>query len=271
MAKLSFLLILFFISSCSSTRKDEDYGLSVKMRDKLFNEQSILEELTETKDQLFLRYTPNKCIKDWTKNVESLKQKLKRTVDNKVRQMLWFNLGNCYILIGENKLAMYYYDLVLGLGLNNKRVDSSIYFNMGQIYENANKDFLAYSYYQLAKEKGDKGRLSLFKLAVLEFKQAEYSLSNKYLSDLRRYYPKSDVINFLIGINYFHLGRKRSYLNKVLVQLDEKSVSKVLLLMAMDFSEGKNLKSLEADLGELDLKLSIHKQFRNYLLGQLER
>ena len=139
------------------------------MRDRLHLEQGIVENYKLDKDQLFSSYTPGKCLTNWSKNVEGLKEKLKITTENRNRHNLWYELGTCYLLVGENKQALYYYDLVLGLNLNNKKVNSAIYFNLGQIYENSNRDFLAYSYYKLANENGDRGRLSLFKMAILEF------------------------------------------------------------------------------------------------------
>ena len=269
MAKLA--LILLFITGCATQKKDEDYGLSIKMRDSLFAEQSFFASLKSSKDPFFLNYTPSKCLSGWSKRVEVLKQSLKKTVNSKERQNIWFELGNCNILVGDYKSALYYYDLVLGLNFKTKKINSAIYFNMGQIYENAEKDFLAYSYYQLAKDNFDKGRYSLFKLAVLEFEQAEYTISNKYFTELLRYYPQSEVIHFLLGVNYFHLGRKREAINKVLNKLDEKSVSRILLNMAFDIADSKNMENLEADLKNLDVNFKVHQDFKRYLLNTLER
>ncbi|MCB0745260.1 MAG: hypothetical protein KDC67_15230, partial [Ignavibacteriae bacterium] len=103
------------------------------------------------------------------------------------------------------------------------------------------------------------------------FEQAEYTISNQYLFKLQRYYPQSNLVNFLIGVNYFHLGKKAKVLNKVLNKLDEKSASRILLAMARDYSAHKNLKNLEADLKNLELNFPIYKEFKSYLLKQLER
>lgn len=263
--------MFLFLQSCASQKKDEDYGLTIKQRDKLFLEQNILESYKKENDQLFTNYASTTCAQNWPKTIEELKQKLKTSTKNTVRHDLWFQLGNCYILVGEKRLAMYYYDLVLGLKLGNKKVDSAVYFNLGQVYEEAQRDFLAYSYYKLSLENGDVTHLALFKLAVLEFEQAEYTESNKYLIELQRYYPKSNIVNFLIGVNYFHLGKKPDFINKVLSKIDEKSHGRILLAMAMDFSEKKNLKNMEADLKNLELNFQIYKDFKSYLLYQLER
>lgn len=263
--------ILLILISCSTVKKDNDLGLTVAQRDKYFAEQNHLEMLLAANDQLFLSYKPEGCVQDWTKYVTPLKDRLKKVVDDKQRYKIWFELGNCYILIGEYKKAIYYYDLVLGLNYKNKVVDSSIYFNLGQLYEMYNRDFLAYSFYQSALESRDKRHYSLLKLGMLEYKQAEFVKSNQYFQQLQRYYPGSDLVRFFIGVNYFHLEKKDQLINKVLTKLDEKSPSRVLLVMALDIAEKKNLKQLEADLRNLDLSLSLHKEFKSYLLALLER
>lgn len=271
MAKIINFLILIFLISCATSKKDEDYGLSVKMRDSLFFQQGVFDELQSSKDHLFVRYESSQCLKNWTPTVESLKKKLKHTQKVKERESAWFELGNCYLLVGKYKLALYYYDLVLGLNLNTKHINSAIYFNMGQIYENAEKDFLAYSYYQTSLAQGDNSHLSQFKLGVLEFERAEYTNSNKYFLELLKYYARSDLVRFLVGVNYYHLGKKDLLRNKVLNRLDEKSVSRILLSMALDIDDPKKIKSIEADLKNLEPKLKMHKDFKSYLLSKLER
>jgi hypothetical protein len=140
---------------------------------------------------------------------------------------------------------------------------------MGQIYELNGQHSLAYSYYENSYKNDDPSSLSLFKLAILELKQREFRLSIKYLNILHKRYPKSNLVNFLIGVNYFHLNEKSAVINKVLPRLDEKSVSKVLMAMALDLNEDKKKKSLEADLSNLDVVFSMHQEFKQYLLGRL--
>lgn len=271
MAKIINFILLMIITACATAKKDEDYGLTIKQRDILYKELDILESYKKENDQLFEKHVPTTCSQNWSKSIEELKKNLKVSKNEKERHDLWFQLGNCYALVGENRLAMYYYDLVLGLKLNNKKVDSSVYFNLGQIYENAQKNFLAYSFYKIALENDNANHMARFKLAILESQQAEYSESNKYLIELQRYYPKSNVIQFLIGVNYFHLGKKADFINKVLKKIDEKSHGRILLAMVIDYSENKNLKHMEADLKNLELNFKIYKDFKSYLLYQLER
>ena len=258
-----------FLISCASTKNKNEEPLSVSMKNNLYSTQDKFENILKTKDPIFLSLKKNTCINNWGKEVFLLKKKLRTIKKNSEKTEIWFKLGNCYNYVKDTERVIYYYDLVQGSGTKDTRMLSVIYFNMGQIYELNGQHSLAYSYYENSYKNDDPSSLSLFKLAVMEFKQREFRLSIKYLNILNQRFPKSNLVNFLIGVNYFHLNKKTVLINKVLPRLDEKSESKVLMAMALDLSEEKINKSLEADLKNLEVEFSMHQEFKQYLLGRL--
>jgi tetratricopeptide (TPR) repeat protein len=255
--------------SCATTKSRDEETLTVTMKNNLYSSQDKFENILKTNDPVFLSLKKNTCINNWGKEVFALKKKLRTIKKTSEKVDVWFKLGNCYNYVKDTERVIYYYDLVQGSGTKDTKLLSIIYFNMGQIYELNGQNSLAYSYYENAYKNDDPSSLSLFKLAILELKQREFRLSIKYLNILYKRYPKSNLVNFLIGVNYFHLNEKSAVINKVLPRLDEKSVSKVLLAMALDLSEGMKKKSLEADLSNLEVVFSMHQEFKQYLLGRL--
>lgn len=269
MARIILILGFLALASCASNKKKDEMAMTIAMKDNLFASQNKFENIIKTNDPLFLSTRKNSCIKNWGKEVFKLKKQLRKASKDHERVRIWFNLGNCYNYVKQMEQSFYYYDLVLGSGTKDTKLLSVIYYNIGQIYERSGQLTLAYSYYENANKNDDPSSLSIFKLALLEFKQGEYRLSIKYLNQLAKRFPKSEIVRFLLGVNYFHLNEKESIKNKVLPRLVEKSESRILLNMALDLNNKKLSKSLVGDLENLEVDFKLHRDFKEFLLGKL--
>ncbi|MBT4792904.1 MAG: hypothetical protein HON90_15115 [Halobacteriovoraceae bacterium] len=271
MARIALVLFALLLASCSSTKEVKSVPMSATLKAKLYANQNLVESISSLKDKVFVGYENKYCLMNWGEAVYKYKDELRRTSKTKRRIKLWFDLANCYNYVGDFGKSLYYYDLIQGVGSTNQKMLSMISFNIGQILELNHQDVSAYSFYQDSLKKGDKSRLSLLKLAFLDYKQHEYEQSLKHLNKLRKYYPRSNLVNFLIGVNYIHLDSKSENINKVLKRIDEKYVGRNLLAMALDVTNKKFAKDLEVDLKNLDVEFKLHIDFKKYLLSRLGR
>lgn len=272
MARIAYLVLSFILVACATSKNNKDEEiLDVDMRNNLFSTQNNFENIISQKDELFFSMENSSCLNNWVKGVKKYKDRLKKTTKNKVRADSWFHLGNCYNYVNQYNLALYYYDLFISSGVKDNQKYATMYFNMGQIYEKKRQIKLAFSYYKNSLNYGDATKLSLFKLGMLSFKENEFNKSNTYFKQLGKFFPKSSMVKFLVGVNYFHLNSKELLHNKVIKRMDEKSVGRIMLSMASDLAIGKNKEKLETDLKNLDVTFSLHKQFKSYLLRNFGR
>lgn len=270
MARINLVLSLIFLFSCATNKKKEDL-LDIKKREELFSNQRNIDNLLKMKDVLFATVKSKKtCTQNWLKTVESYKQSLLGLKTDKKRVRIWFKLGNCYNFVGDYKRSMYYYDLVLSQRINDTNILAKLNYNIGQIYELSGQLDIAFSYYKEAFKYDDPSSLSLFKLAMLEFQQAEFESSLIYLNKLSRRIPRSKTVKFLQGVNYFHQNKRSLIRNKVLNSLDEKSVEAILLSIALDIEEGDK-KKLETDLENLEVETFFAESFKKHLLSLVGR
>ena len=266
-------IVLFVFSSCATIQPKNEAVLDLKMKAALYSSQASIANLSTLKDPLFKGIQANKCLLNWGLEVFKLKQKLMKSKTTKQRSMLWFRLGTCYTYVSKFEQSLFYYDLALGTKLLSKRSKSIIYFNMGQIFEGRNQSVMAKSFYETSKKSaGSLEPMKSFadlKIGILSYKANEFKISNTYFNRLRRKYPKSEYLNFMIGINYLHMNEKDLVRNKVMRKLDEKSFSMILLRMAVDADSKKNWKAIEADLSHLDLEFFPHIDLKKYLLKKI--
>ncbi len=268
MARVIGLMLILLLSGCSTQPKKPKYPLEVRMKDKLFSNRNLVDNYLLTKDPLLLTYKGHECLDNWQTKVYEIKDRLRKETKAHLRTQLWFKLGNCFNYIENFDLALYYYDLVLGSKTKDTKIKAIVYYNTGQIYESVGQKSVALSYYENAYNLDDPESFSLIKLGVYEHLQAEFEASNKYFTQLLQRYPESELVKFYIGVNYFHLSQIDKIKNKVLPQLDEKSIAKILLMMAIDL-ESEVKKSLANDLNDLEVEFIPYKKFKEYLLSRL--
>ncbi len=264
------LIVLFFIFSCAGSKnRDPNANLSIEMKDNLYKNQDELEVIKLLKDPFLDRATEANCSKNWGGTLENLKDNLKREKNIKNKAKIWHKLGNCFLLVGQFKKSLFYYDLVEASGLKDTKILSAMYYNMGQIFESVGQVILAKTYYELAYKNDDPKSFSLLKLALLEHSLGEFDLSNSYIKKLIPRFPQSETIRFVMGVNYFHMDKLPLIKSKVLGRLDEKSKSRVLLELAIGTKTKKDFEKLRNDIVNFETNFALHNSFKKYLLSTL--
>ncbi len=270
MERVVLLIITFlFIYGCSGFRTQPDQMLNVKSQQNLFGSQAMYENLVKTGDRVFLPLSKNTCVKNWVDTYKKHKAILKNTEKPKDKLQSWFELGTCYCYTKEYKKTQYYYEMVLAQPQVTNKMKSIMNFNLAQIYELNNQLNLARIFYRKAMTDSELKPLGLLQLSLLDLHAHEFNDSLHNLDTLKRLVGRSEIVDFLRGVNYFHLNKNDQLINKVLKQMDEKSVGSILLKMALDVRERNNVKKLEADLRNLEAPFSLHANFKGYLLKKL--
>lgn len=268
MGKIAFTLLTFHVFiSCASWKNNKpkekmakDYEIFYEKR---AEEREVLLELNDSYLESILR---NSCFDDWGEKVYDIKDRLKK-VTTKMKPKLWFELGNCYNYVGDFNKALFYYDLVENSGVKDTKILSIVYSNTGEIYSNKKHSDMAVSYFQKAYNLDDPTSLSLFKLGIYSSEWGMYRKSIRHFSELSKRYPKSNLIKYLIGIQYFLLGDEDFLKDKVLSRLDEKYIGAQLLKKALEVKKVNNKmkENFLSELEDLDSPISYFKNFQNLI------
>jgi len=270
MARIGLVLLVCLFASCAtSVNKPGSKVLSLAERDNVFASQNNFENILNANDPIFVGISNNKCIKKWHDVYAEHKAKLKNTTKLSSKIQSWFVLGTCFAYAKSFKKTLYYYELVLSQPNISSDLSAKINFNIAQMYEVKSQVGLARLYYQKSAAHIKTQKISIFKQAVLDLHSHEFNSSIAMLNKLNRLVKKSELVDFLRGVNYYHLNKKRHLNNKVLNQMDEKSVGSILLKMAVDVHEKKNVETLETDLRNLEVNFKLHRDFKNHLLKKL--
>ncbi len=265
------LIILGILISCAGSKnRGQNANLSISMKDNLYRNQDELELIKLLKDPYLLKAAEVKCSNNWGATVDKYKESLKREKNILNKARLWHKLGDCFLLVGEYKKSIYYYDLVEASGLKDTKILAVMYYNLGQIFESFGQLVLAKTYYELAYKNDDPKSFSLFKLALIEHRLGEFDLSNSYIKKLIPRFPKSESIRFIMGVNYFHMKKLGLIKSKVLSRLDEKSNSRVLLELAIGTKTKQDKEKLRNDIVNFETNFGLHNSFKKYLISTLD-
>jgi len=269
MARLIFLFVMLLSGACATKKASRNEEiLTVAMRNQLFNTQGVMQNLFDEKDPMFLSLEKNKCIDNWASEVFSLRKKLRSVKTDKEKFNIFLKLGNCHNYIKDFGQSIYYYNIVLGSKFLTPKISSIINFNLAQMYELSGQGVLAFSLYKESLRLNSKNNLARLKIGILEYQQGEFVASNQHFNKLKTKFPQSEILKFLIGVNYYHMNKLNSLKNKVLNGLDEKSLSSVLLVMARDLSMKNKQKQILVDLKNLDVNYKLHLEFKDHLFNR---
>ena len=264
MAKLIPLILLFV--SCAQNQKKSEVFLSINMRDSLFAQQSRVESYKNIKDEFFTSLKVDACLVKWEEEVAKLKKKLREESADTNKAQLWFDLGNCYNYVGRDKLTLFYYDLALSSKKLNSKQNSVISYNFAQIYGKKNMPVLVESYLRESLNYNPVNSLALVDLSLIYSQQGEHAQALRILSPLKKKFPRSDFVNFLIGVNYFGMADSGGLESKVLKYINDKSSEALMLSVAKDFLNGtRKQEELLERLGRIEVTLAPYKSFIDLL------
>ncbi len=271
MDKLVYTIVIFSLLSCASTKNNGSSELSYEQRDILFRNIEKIEKDTSSGDVLFIEANKNNCPGKWEQTVQKAKEDL-YVAKSKGKAKIWFQLGNCFNYIDDFERSILYYELVESSGTRDTKLLADVNYSLGNIYLKMNQREIAESYFNSARKLDDPKSLSLFQLGILELSDGEYKQSIKKFNDLAKKYPKSNFVQYFIGVNYYYLRELKALHDKVLPRIDDKFLGKSLLEVALKLGseEGKRKIKEEGILDNIESDNIYFEKFKMNLLQELK-
>ncbi len=255
MGNIAFSVLFLFLTSCSSYMvKTLDSG------DILDESIKINSSLKEINSKFFI--SNFSCMIDWENSYKKIKKNIENLSSSGKRDEGWFDLANCLSVNGKFKEALFYYNLYLLSPDANKIKKSIVYQNIGIIYQIKSLDVLALSFYDSSLNLNPKNSKALFLKGMTLLNSGNYLNSLNNFKKLRKIMPKDQLVSFVLGVNYYLLGRIKEIPSLIFYVSGD---YKYLLDMALLFENRKITKKEKEDFYSKDFKMFLASDFFNLI------
>lgn len=256
------LIAFLFIMGCATSSQNK-IKFTNQMQKQLYKNQENFERVMSYRDSLYSELKKTQCLYKWPQAVEKLNDQLDKTTSQANLRSMWRALGLCYLLVGDNSIALHYFDLYLGTKIISTRQRANVLFNISNMYKEQKLPIVAKSYLRKALQLNPKHKLARYGTGLDELNSGNYLKAIAVFTKLSIENPDSLQLKYSLGISFFLAGDINSLRNKVLVKLDEKDKARVSFDIASRAFENKISKDQIEDFNDLKFSMGIMNRFKD--------